>query len=265
MLRYQIIQILKITTAILLVGRGWQHLFWDAPYEYLFKPEWGFSSWFIGQLTVYFGWFYLLGLLFTFSLDTRNNRLGYTFVFHSAALLLLAHLYRADNACELPTFFLFTSQFATPLIYYLLLFTTTAIKRIMGLVKLTLSLTLGAYAWYAIGGNFGQPKIWLAGLDYYLGISPATGNIVFITLGLLELLLAIFLWIKPFQRLAFAGTLIWGILLMLASVFLFWQEHAQWTTAFRSLWELFCLVPNAGLAFALWRYVFLKKKQDAFF
>ena len=93
------------------------------------------------------GWFYLFGVVFCFTLDKRDTRWGNIFVFYSAALLLLAQLYRISNAFEIPTLLLYSSQFATPLIYYQLQFTKIPIGRIMNTLKLSLTLTLGAYAW----------------------------------------------------------------------------------------------------------------------
>jgi len=264
MLRFHIIRVLQITTLILFTGRAWQHLFWDAPYEYLFSPQYGFTPWFVGKLTMGLGWFYVLGIIFCLTLDTRDKKWGYTFVFHSAALLLLAHMYRAQNACELPTFFLYVSQFATPVIFYLLQFTKTSISRIMGLLKIALTLTLGGYAWYAFGFHFGQKPEWLEGLQASFGLSETLASNILIGKGITEILLILLLWVRPLQKIAFAGILVWGGLLMISSVGLFFIEYPEWKSGIRSAWELLCLVPNAGLSFAIWRYVYVKKKEEDF-
>lgn len=264
MLRFHIIRILRITTAVLLAGRAWQHLFWDAPFEFLLSAKAGFTPWFEGQVTGFFGVLYLIGLIFTFMLDSRNSKLGYYFVIQSVLLLFLAHLYRADRSCEWPTFFLYTAQFATPFLYYLLLFTKRPIGRIMNTLKIALTITLFAYSSYAIGWPFGQPSEWLEGIAFYFGMSNIQAQGLFIGLGVLEILLALFLWIKPLQRFAFVGILFWGGLLMLASVGLFFHEHIHWKAGLRAAWELLCLVPNLALSYVLWSYVTIKKKQEEF-
>ncbi len=264
MLRYQIIRILQIAVLFLLIGRAWEHLFWEVPYQYLFRPEWGFTPWFVAKTTVVLGWFYLLGAFLVLTLDSRDRKQGYLLVFHSAALLLLAQMFRSDNACEWPTFFLYVSQFASPFLYYLLLFTNTPITRVMGLLKTSLMLTLGGYAWYALGWHYGQKTEWLNALVEWVGLSNNTASYVLAGVGILELLLIALLWVKPLQRIAFVGILFWGVFLMIASVGLFFFLHPEWTSALRSAWELFCLLPNAALSFALWRYVEVKKKEEEF-
>jgi len=263
-LRFQIIRILQITVTILLIGRGWQHLFWDAPYQQLFTAQAGFSDWFVGQWTAFTGWFYVLGIVFALTLDNRDSKWGYTFVVHSATLLLLAQMYRAANNCEWPTLLLYASQIATPLIYYQLQFTKVAIGRIMGTLKLSLTLTMLGYAWYAFGWHYGQKASWHNGLQSIFGLSEDLTTYLLIALGVVELLIVLVLWVKPLQKVAFAGILFWGLLLMLASVALFFMEHPHWQSGIRSAWELLCLLPNAGLSFAIWTYVNVKKKEENF-
>ena len=264
MLRYQIIRILQITVAILLVGRAWQHLFWDAPYEFLFTKQLGFTDWFVGKWTAVTGWVYLLGVIFCFTLDNRDSRWGYIYVVYSATLLLLAQLYRASNDCEVPTLFLYASQIATPLLYYQLQFTKIPIGRIMNTLKISLTLTLGGYAWYAFGWYYGQKDSWHNGLQNVFGTDQNTASYLLITLGIVECLIIVVLWVKPLQKIGFAGILFWGTLLMLASVALFFMEHPHWKSGLRSAWELLCLIPNAGLSYALWSYVNIKKKEENF-
>ena len=263
MLRFQIIRILQITVAILLLGRAWQHLFWDAPLEYLLSPKL-YSEEFIDRVTTGLGWFYLIGIIFTFTLDNRNSRWGYSFVLYSAVLLLLAQLYRAANSYELPTILLYTSQFATPYLYYQLQFTKIPIGRIMSMLKLSLTLTLGGYAWYAFGFIYGQKKEWLLGLADVFGIDNQTAVYLLYLLGAFEIIIVLVLWVKPVQKIGLAGILFWGVLLMLASVGLFWIDQPHWQSGLRSMWELLCLVPNAGLSFAIWKYINDKKKEEDF-
>lgn len=263
MLRFQLIRILQITAAILLAGRAWQHLFWDPPYELIFSGETGFTTWFSDAITKVLGWFYLFGVIFCFSLDNRDTRWGNIFIFYAASLLLLAQLYRISNGYELPTLLLYTSQFATPYIYYRLQFTKIPIGRIMGNLKLCLTLTLGAYAWYASGIYYGHKKDWLDGLNRVFGTGEY-GSMILYGLAAFEIIIILILWVKPLQKIAFAGILIWGVLLMIASVALFFMEHPHWLSGFRSGYELLCLVPNAGLSYAIWKYVNEKKKQEDF-
>jgi len=263
-LRFQLIRILQLTAAILLAGRAWQHLFWDAPYQYFFSGETGFTDWFSDKLTTVMGWFYLFGVVFCFTLDKRDTRWGNIFVFYSAALLLLAQLYRISNAFEIPTLLLYSSQFATPLIYYQLQFTKIPIGRIMNTLKLSLTLTLGAYAWYASGIYYGHKVAWIEGLNNAFGTGSNSAALFLYALAAFEIIIILVLWVKPLQKIAFAGILFWGILLMIASVALFCMEHPHWQSGVRSAWELLCLVPNAGLSYAIWKYVNEKKKEEDF-
>jgi hypothetical protein len=263
-LRFQIIKILQITVAILLAGRAWQHLFWDAPYEFLFTEKAGFSDLFVDRVRTAIGWFYLLGVVFCFTLDTRNSKWGYSFVVYSTSLLLLAQLYRVSNSNEIPTLLLYTSQFATPYLYYRLQFTKIQIGQIMTSLKLSLTITLGGYAWYAFGFVYGQKSDWLHGLAYIFGVNNVTASYILIGLGIFEILIVLVLWVKPVQKVGLAGILFWGVMLMSASVALFVLEKPHWMSGLRSAWELLCLIPNAGLSYAIWRYINEKKKEEYF-
>lgn len=264
MLRFQIIRILQLTAAILLAGRAWQHLFWDAPYEFIFSNETGFTQWFSDKFTAAMGWFYMIGVLFCFTLDSRDSKWGYVFVVYAASLLLLAQLYRVSNDSEIPTLLLYTSQFATPFIYYQLQFKKNGIGKIMNTLKLSLTLTLGAYAWYATGIYYGHKAAWIDGLNIVFGIGESGAAIVLYALAAFEIITILVLWVKPLQKIAFAAILFWGILLMIASVAIFFLEHPHWQSGIRSAWELLCLVPNAGLSYAIWKYVNEKKKEEDF-
>jgi hypothetical protein len=206
-LRFQLIRILQLTAAILLAGRAWQHLFWDAPYQYFFSGETGFTDWFSDKLTIFMGWFYLFGVVFCFTLDKRDTRWGNIFVFYSAA---------------------------------------------------------GAYAWYASGIYYGHKVAWIEGLNNAFGTGSNSAALFLYALAAFEIIIILVLWVKPLQKIAFAGILFWGILLMIASVALFFMEHPHWQSGVRSAWELLCLVPNAGLSYAIWKYVNEKKKEEDF-
>jgi hypothetical protein len=199
-LRFQLIRILQLTAAILLAGRAWQHLFWDAPYQNIFSGETGFTDWFSDTITLVMGWFYLFGVIFCFSLDNRDTRWGNIFIFYSASLLLLAQLYRISNAYEIPTLLLYTSQFATPYIYFQLQFTKIPIGRIMNNLKLSLTLTLGAYAWYATGIYYGHKAAWIDGLNIVFGIGESGAAIVLYALAAFEIITILVLWVKPLQK-----------------------------------------------------------------
>jgi hypothetical protein len=156
------------------------------------------------------------------------------------------------------------TKFATPLIYYQLQFTKIPIGRIMNTLKLSLTLTLGAYAWYASGIYYGHKAAWIDGLNNVFGAGGGAAAILLYALASFEIIIILVLWVKPLQKIAFAGILFWGVLLMIASVALFFLEHPHWQSGVRSAWELLCLVPNAGLSYAIWKYVNEKKKEEDF-
>jgi glucan phosphoethanolaminetransferase (alkaline phosphatase superfamily) len=133
----------------------------------------------------------------------------------------------------------------------------------MNNLKLSLTLTLGAYAWYASGIFYGHKPAWIEGLNAVFGTGSNSAMVLY-ALAAFEIIIILILWVKPLQKIAFVGILIWGTLLMIASVALFFMEHPHWQSGVRSAWELLCLLPNAGLSYAIWKYVNEKKKQEDF-
>jgi len=263
-LRFQIIKILQFTTFLLLVGRAWQHLFWGAPYAHLLPLEEGFSQWFVDKITMFFGWLFALGALFSFTLDSRDSKWGTFFIYLSFSLLLLAQLYRAENHNEWPTLLLYASQIATPLLYYQVQFTKVSLSKTMFLLKFSITLTLLGYAWYAFGFHYGIKSEWIEGISFLFALEKKTSIWLIYGLGIFEILLVLILWVKPLQKIGLAGIVFWGMLLMFASVLLFWIEHPVWISGIRSAWELLCLVPNAGLCFSFWHYINEKNKEEDF-
>lgn len=260
MLRFMLIRLLKWSLFLLLIGRAWQHFFWSAPYEYILPASWGPDG--VDRFTHLMGWFYVLGTAATVFSDSRNK--GRIFIWQGGALMVLAWLYQIEAGAYWPSFFVHSLQFSLPFGYYLLLFSKKPVQKIVWRMKMALSLSLLAYAFYALDIHAPNQINWQEALQDSFGLSYGSSRLILQIMGGVELALIPLLWFKPSQKAAFWGIFAWGILIMISSIGLLFWELPYWKSMLRSTWELLCLTPNLAFSYVLWRYVVFRQKYEDF-
>ncbi len=210
-----------------LLGRAWQHLFWDAPFRALlwdeslmsgFVTQWLSMPWesyitsikvddFIQALIQGFGVFYLLAAIVALFIRQLPRWISLLLPLASLALMLLAALYCKEKFYSLGQFFEYALQFSAPLLLYALVNTKISRVSLVWWMKIAILLTFTCHGLYAIG--------------FY----PRPGNFVDMTLQILPLSEA-----QAYQYLELAG-----ILDFLASLGLFLA--GKWRT-----WSLYYLI-----------------------
>jgi len=127
-------QLLQLAAFTVLLGRAWQHLYWDAPFRALLWDEQLLSGlverfstmeWetyitsmevdnAIGNSIKIVGFFYLLSAIITFFIHKLPRFFHHFLLLSSGALILLALLYCKERFFSIGQFFEYTLQFGSP-------------------------------------------------------------------------------------------------------------------------------------------------------
>lgn len=266
-LKSKFVAVLKYCTVFVFLGRGYQHIFWDAPYRAffwdesllegvvntLFRMTWNdyVTSPSISNGIVMFikctGVFYLLCAIGVYFIKPSMKKLGKLLLLGGGlSLFILAFLYSKDRFFHVGQFFEYTAQFMSPILLYLLMFSKVKLEKIKTLALIVIALTFICHGLYAIG-YYPIPGIFM---DMTLNILPVTEPIAHSFLkiaGILDFIVAIAIFIPKVSKMALWYMVVWGGLTAIARlVGHFYIDFlgitfSQWT------WEVFVRLPHALL------------------
>ena len=273
---------LLIAALAVFLGRGYQHLFWDAPYRALLWDE----SWMKGiveSLTSYSweqfitsmemddrvqgsirfsGLYYLLCGICVFFVR-KFNWLKYPIYIGVFLLVILASLYMKEKFFHIGQFFEYSLQFMSPL--FLLWFLKKGMTpRLLLVIKITIALTFTCHGLYAVGyyprpGNFVDMTI------NSLGISESAAIQYLNVVGLLDFILAIGIFLPwKFSKFAIGYAILWGSLTTSARLVAhleidgFFHLLHQW--GFEALYR----VPHFLIPITVFWYYFNAKSTSTF-
>jgi hypothetical protein len=231
------ILVLKISCFFLLMGRAYQHLFWDIPLRSFFWDEGllrqiveGVSgaSWqevitskaydnFILGLQNVFGGILALAAIAALFAERIGKRIALIFPLSSILLTLLALLYWKERFFQIPQFFEYSIQMLAPLLLYLLLYRDLKPRRLFFLSAGAIALTFTAHGFYALN-LYPRPGKFVDMTINIMGFSE-TGAINFlIAAGWLDIIFAIGIFFKISRKISLYYCMIWGFLTALARV-----------------------------------------------
>ena len=251
----KIIKILQISAITVLLGRAWQHLYWDAPFrtvlwdenwmsgivlffgtewqDYITNPE---TDIWIQRLIQFHGLIYLTGAISVFFLYKLPKYISkWTMILCSFLLFLLAGMYAKEKFYSLGQLLEYALQFSSPILLWVFYNQSINREQWYRIASWATALTFTCHGLYAINyyprpGNF---------VDMVLNILPIGEEQAFLFLniaGVLDFAIAIGLifstkkWHKPFLIYA----IFWGVLTTLARLFAyidfnaFNTSFAQW-------------------------------------
>ncbi len=208
--------VLLVALSCLLLGRAWQHLFWDAPYRAIFwneeflKPiveSFTNLTWHqyvthphIDQFIQYgikvVGIFYLLGSFLCWKLNSKKKWMGIYLIILSFSLIVLALLETIEKFLYFGMFLEHVIQFSTPLLTYLLIFKTSIIKKYKIILKIIIACTFIGHGLFAIG-YYPIPGLFIDMIVIVFGSSEETAKLFLTMAGVFDLLAASLLFI-PF-------------------------------------------------------------------
>lgn len=167
----RLIILLQIAAFCVFLGRGWQHIVWDAPYrtllwdeqlmkwivENLFATPWqdyitspqtdnaiqGFIKW--------IGWFYISCAFMVLLIRKWQKVAGVFMIIGSISLIILALLYCKERFFSLGQFLEYALQFLSPLFLYYFIKQEVISNRFILVLKIATALTFVCHGLYAIG------------------------------------------------------------------------------------------------------------------
>ena len=256
----------------LFIGRGWQHLFWDAPFRTLlwdeslmngFVNNWLSMSWEdyvrspemddnIQNLIKGFGIFYLLMAIISAFIKKIPKAISKLLFVGSAALIFLALLYMKNAFLSVGQFFEYSLQFLTPIFLYLIYFEKISQKRLLLFFKIAIAFTFVCHGLYAVG-YYPRPFLFVQMSMRTFGFSDE-GAATFLNIaGYLDFIVAVLIFVPgKIARWALSYCVFWGFLTTFARIVgnfypEFWMDSlAKWTP--ESLYRFpHFLIPLAAL------------------
>ncbi len=251
----KVLFIVQIATVFLFLGRGWQHLFWDAPFRTFlwdenlmsgFVNNWLSMSWEeyvrspevddgIQNLIKGFGIFYLLLAFFAFLIRKVPKILTWLLPLGSVALIFLALLYTKNAFFSVGQFFEYTLQFLTPVFLFILVNQKMELKKLLLIFKIAIALTFTCHGLYAVG-YYPQPVLFVQMTMNTFGISETGAKNFLLTVGFLDFVVAVLIFLpKKWSYYALGYCVFWGFLTTFSRLVgnfypEFWVESlSKWT------------------------------------
>ncbi len=266
--------ILLFAAACVLFGRGYQHLFFEAPYRAFFLDENHFKwavdlftsrSWFdyvtdidtdraislYGKAVGLFLWATIISF---FLFETRFWRIPVLLSFLSTVLLaFMAYSYYLDKGFQAAQLMEYTSQVLIPALYAI--FKRDYFKeRLVWVIKLIVGVTFAGHGLYALGvypipGHFVHMVI----TNLHISNSQAVSFLYFA--GVMDFVLAIGLFLPKVDKFFLWYAFVWGLLTALARLTtyitpgsLFWMSVHQMSFEFLIRAPHF-LLPLCGIVY----------------
>ena len=214
-----------------LVGRAWQHIFWDPPYrtvlwdEYLFKPviqeifgmKWeayvtdlsidrGIQNSIIG-----IGFFFLIAAISCFLINYQRKVFTIIIAISSFLLFLLALAYWKEYFWDVPQLMEMTAQWMSPIIFLGVVYAFEKNINVFRLVNITLGLTFIGHGLYAIG-LFPLPGNWIDLVINTFNCSESTAQLFLKIVGVGDILATVLLFFPRVRLIGLYYMLIWGLL-----------------------------------------------------
>ncbi len=221
-------RLLQLFCFLVFAGRAWQFLVWDAPFRTLLWDQ----AWMEGvvnffgmswqeyatslrtdlmiQLTIRATGVYFVLCAVATLLVTKPNRFIRVFVaLGSIPLFLLALLYCKEKFFHVSQFVEYASQFCAPVFLYLLVGKEIDLKKLVGWMKVAVALTFVAHGLYALG-YYPRPGVFVDMVINTFGVSEAFAHAFIWWAGVLDLIVAVMLFVPQATRFALLYTCVWG-------------------------------------------------------
>ena len=219
------------------MGRAYQYIFFDAPFrailwdealmlpvvEGLFNTTWNayvtnveVDKW-IQRSIVINGILYVIAAIAALAVNSKNRRyLKFPILVGAWLLVLLFVLSMKEQFFQFPQFFEHAIQFGVPFVL-LLAIKGTSLKRISFYLKILIALTFTGHGLYALG-IYPMPGHFIDMTILSLGVTQSTAVLVLKTVGILDLLLSVLIFVPKWANYFLLYAFVWGILTALARI-----------------------------------------------
>lgn len=225
-------RLVQFSAFTVLLGRAWQHLYWDAPFRTLlwdeallggYVQQWFGMTWetYITSMEVdenidwsikCFGVLYLLGAFTALFVKRLPRFFHHLLLLSTIGLIFLALLYCKERFFSVGQFFEYTLQFGSPLFlwYYATHQQPFPTKKILLLLKIAIALTFTCHGLYAVG-YYPIPVQFAEMTMNILGIGEEAAKTFLTIAGILDFLVAVGIFLPwKWARLFLGYAIIWG-------------------------------------------------------
>lgn len=203
--------LLKISTFLVFIGRAYQLIFWGVPHSSLPWEEQLLKL--IIQVN---GFFYLFVALLVLFIQLHSKKwMKYGLYIGGFSLLFLSFLLFKEKSYQIPQFFEHSLQFGVvfTLLYYL---KNSDTKKFVFYLKVLITLTFISHGIYALGLFYPIPGNFITMVLHIIPIQESqVVNFLFL-MGMIDLLVAILLFVPKLSKWVVLYAFIWGILTALA-------------------------------------------------
>ena len=253
----------------LLLGRAWQHLFWDAPFRTLlwneellkfFVEKFTTLSWHqyvtsekvdqgIQNLIKIFGSFYLFGAFISyFAVKKKIWALNYIFV-TGLGLVFLGLLSWAEKFFYFGMLFEHSIQMATPFIFYLFFLkdpwiTPRTDQKMLLILKVSIALTFIGHGLFAIG-FYPVPGHFIDMLINVFGCSEKSAKTFLMIMGTIDIISSIGLFIRPIRIFSLWFMIGWGAITAMARITAHLDFQLLAFTGNQWVYEMMVRLPHA--------------------
>lgn len=246
---------LKWSTFFVFLGRGWQHIYWDAPFRTLLWDE----AWMSGLVSSLLGmdwntyvtssstdafivswidatgWFYILCAIMALLID-RIPKMAIPLIgLGGINLFILALLYCKEHFFFIGQFFEYTLQWGSPFFLLLLYKERISYKQLLFGLKVAIALTFTCHGLYAVG-YYPRPGKFIQMTMTILGTNKEASVIFLNIAGILDFVLSVLIFLpRRFALIGLGYAAFWGLATTAARVWAnyipeFWQDSLlTWT------------------------------------
>lgn len=271
--------LLKVAAFTVFLGRGYQHLFWDAPYRSLlwdqkllepimsiFHMDWKsyvtslkaddfIQNWIRGT-----GILYVVCAIVVASIKTSISKWKRIIVYIGfSQLLLLSVLLTKEKFYHLAMFFEHSIQFTTPILFIWYIIQPKN-EKILLVLKIIIALTFLCHGLYASGFAYPLPASFMSMTATILKVSDATAKMLLIIAAILDVIIAIGIFIPKIDRYILLYAAFWGLITALARPWSNLMYDFSFLSIHQSIHLMLYRLSHGLIPLAL--FLLLKDKKD---
>ncbi|MBD64976.1 MAG: hypothetical protein CME62_07195 [Halobacteriovoraceae bacterium] len=274
-------QIKKITFIIRLaciaffLGRGWEYLFFDAPFRTLLWSqglmqgviesltsmrweEWvkggGAGELFINGLTRALGVFFIMAAIVSCFIKSHQKKLGIVLLFGSLAMVMISFLLFMGKGFAVGMFIEHAIQMGIGVAFYLTLFYPQNFDKYLFYFKLLISFTFIGHGLFAIG-YYPIPGGFIDMIINTFGFTEDNAVLMLRFAGILDFSAAIFIFVPGLELYALGFNIFWGLTTAFARSVAHIDINLLELTSHQWIFETIYRLPHGLLPLALFFYV----------
>jgi len=263
--------LLRAAAACLLLGRAWQHIFWDVKLGALFREEallggivralgaqWRTYAESEALAQAITGLQWAMALLFlaaaTIAIIGRAKHGKWLKLLPAASvwMFVLAAISWKTHQYQFVQFFEHAAQVMAPTLLYLSLAKRVRPQQLLAYTKITVAVTFVCHGLFALGFPYPQPGNFVYMTETILGLDEVASRNLLIFWGLMDLLVSVGLFIPVLLAPSVIYATMWGLATALARVVGYFDGDAVVYSLHSWLYQTIFRMPHALLPLSIW-------------